>query len=431
MNKKRMLTLLSNKNKNFTELMKSYFDIAYWKMNELSGDSLDYSGNNLPLVHTNITMNNLATGIGTEKMPFYSGSGYSNPYSDGFVSRFNFNQGSFVCLFKHAFELFEDIQYLFNVRGAGNYYPRIVINPNSSMLTAYRLSTAGIGFNCSGRTGVNLIGFTWDVANNISCTYSNGYISDSTTSGNTETTDTPTNTYTKIACSSTGTATRYIGNIGQIGFSSKVLTAAQMMKLGKALFSSTHGLFVLGDSKSENQSWIGRLCTLLETATGGVWIDKPRRYAFGGFDVGTGDFGMKTYIDNNLSNEVERPELIIINLGTNDARAVTITDETEFKTDYCYIIDKLRAKWAGVPIYCQHVYRADSAQTITNSGLINTYIDYCISQYESGVTVGVLDDVLIENGDAGVTYLSGDLVHYNEAAQSVLAQAWYTALGYT
>ena len=103
------------------------------------------------------------------------------------------------------------------------------------------------------------------------------------------------------------------------------------------------------------------------------------------------------------------------------------TEEPEFFTEYPSIIDSMRAKWPGVPIYCARIWRRDYP---ANCATINKYIDTIISSYGSGVYPGPDESNWMENGDNGTTYMGTDGIHYNNAAQPVCAAQWLKAMGY-
>jgi hypothetical protein len=351
------------------------------------------------------------------------------PYSTTLRDAFPYNKGSIVVVLRIpttvAWEAADGlVRHAFKFGGA----PHTIYcaKNNADTVQVYRDSNWHSEF--SGSIYPCVIGITWDTATGLMKLYSNGRESVTTISGQVTMDPFANDISVRIGSSTTFGDNNWAGQIGHFGLSSRVLTAAQFKAIyQKIITTNEKRFFIIGDSKSAgNNFWPMYFANLLNAETGDYWTDGPRRYAIGGYRAAT----MKTFMDTNLAAETETPEFVLINMGTNDA-AATITAEATFKTAYNGIIDLCQAKWPGVPIYCQHIYRADSAQTITNSGVINGYIDACITTQGEGVSLGPQDDVYIENGDAGATYLATDKVHYALAAHALVAAQWYSVLGYS
>jgi hypothetical protein len=416
-----------------SELIKGYFGaglIAYWKMDEASGNLVDSSGNGFTATAggsgTSYQSDTLPNG---NKVLSLNGSGYFSPYTTAFRDAFNFNSGSIVVIIKiptqAAWQSNGGVNgTLINLRGAGGNIISLSKIDAGGISGARVSSGYGTG---SGRIGFSMIGMTWNTATGLLKHYADGRLTIPTNASQIDWSDTLSSTYTKIGTDYNGGSARWKGSLGHLALGTTVLTDAQMKSLFENLYPSTRGLFIVGDSKATGvYMWPGYVCNGLEAALGGTWIEKPKRYGMGGYDIEA----MKLYIDANLAAETDVPEKIIINIGTNDARKVTITAEAPFKASFQSVINSLQSKWPGVPIYVAKIWRGDDPVTITNSGIINGYIDWVIAQYGSGVYAGLNEAVTLENGDAGATYYQADKIHPNVLSQPLQATTWLTAMGY-
>lgn len=411
----------------FSEMLMSYFGnglIAYWKMNEASGNLIDSSGNNFTAVYggAGVTYQTETLPNG-DKMLTLNGAATANFtfYSAAFRDAFNFNQGTISVIVKVA-NWITDGGYLVNFRGDGGTIINIQ-KPAGGGISTSRVS--GGYFTESGHSDFVLLTTTWDTSTGLQKFYANGRRCILTIGGQTNVTDVLITNYSRIGSFSAAGMGGWIGSAGHLAVGTTVLTDTQIKNLYTKMFEPTRGLFIVGDSKSTGYSyWPGYVCNGLSTALGGRWIEKPTRFSVGGYDIGE----IKTYIDANLSSVTDIPEKIIMNVGANDI--VEPTPEAQFKSEYTSVVNSLRSKFPGVPIYIAKVWRGDSAQNIINSGTINGYIDWIAAQYPSGVTLGLNEAITLENGDSGVTYYGADKVHPNAASQSVQADAWLQAMGY-
>lgn len=403
---------------------------AYWPMTEASGNALDHGTTGFPVTWaaTGVTRQGYTLPNGDKIVTLAGGDGNVGEgklYSDALRDIFPYNHGCIICVVNVPLATWEDAaspspSYLYNFSNTKfNYASR------SKLGGTYGYRNSGGAFDNGGYSGPCMLGKTWDSTSGVMALFTNGERRLGNIAGQETYADLINTNYTRIGSSTSFGTNKWIGAVGHFILAATVPTDAQMKLLYQAIFPSTRKFFIVGDSKSTGANfWPGYLQNLLETATGDLWTDGPRRYALGGYDISA----LKNYINANLAAETETPEFILLNAGTNDARAVTITAEAIFKADYCAVIDACRAKWPGVPIFCQRVYRCDSATTIANSTTINSYIDWCIAQYGSGVYAGPDDAVWAENGDVGATYISTDKVHYSIAAHSVLAGLWAAIL---
>lgn len=404
-------------------------DVAYWPMTESSGNALDHKndydiGWDADVVRANYAIPNGGS------IPTFNGLAEGSILAgvfSAFGTAFPLNKGSIICIAQvadvAAWETLDGAaRYLFNFRTDTN---KIISAYKGQGITVNGSRVSNSYFDIGGSTLPALIGLTWDTATGLLYFYTNGERGVVSVASQTAYDGTLSSTYTRIGADTSFGTNKWRGAIGHFGISNKVLTGAQFKSIFRKFYPAARKFFIIGDSKSTGANfWPGYLQNTIYAATTDYWTDGPRRYAQGGYDISA----MKTFVNANLSAETETPEVILINMGTNDARAVTITAEAIFKADYNAVIAACQAKWPGVPIYCQHIYRADSAQCITNSGIINGYIDDIVASYGSGVYAGPADDVYIENGEAGATYLSADLVHYSIAGHSQVAAQWYAIL---
>lgn len=433
--RKKMLMLMGGDKKieqmTLEEAMLYLFNVAYWPMTETSGNAIDHKNDFDIVWDADLVRANYALPNDLGSIPTFNGLAEGSIASGvfaAFATAFPYNKGSFVCLQRvpdvATWETADGaVRYLFDFTSAGaeSFY---VSKPNMGTVRGYRNSNSY--FDVGGLISPALIGLTWDTATGLLKFFTNGEQSVVSVGSQVDKVSAISSTYTRIGADTSFGTNKWVGQIGYFGLSNSVLTAAQFKSIFKKYYPTTRKFFIIGDSKSTGGNfWPGYLTNLLNAETGDYWTDGPRRYALGGYDINS----MKVFIDANLSTETETPELIIINMGTNDARPVTITTEVLFKASYNSIIASCQAKWPGVPIFCQRIYRADSAQTISNSTTINGYIDDIVASYGSGVYDGPDDETWAENGDSGATYLSAiDHIHYALAAHSVLAGLWEAIL---
>ena len=403
------------------------FNVAYWPMTEASGNAIDHKNNfDITLTGTTLTYNGTIL-PNSDQILAVDGGAYGIFYSTAFRDAFPWNKGSLSAVVQvPTTVLWEEAQtrYLFQFNNDGVAKNIALIKVNSGGLGAYRNSMQYS--TCSGMTSPVMIGMTWDVSTGLMHHYTNGVQHVYTTDSQVTWPDNAmSSVYSKLFSEYGAVGDRFKGSLGHLGLSNRVITAAQMKSVFQKIFPTTRKLFIIGDSKSTGQNyWPGYLMNALNTASSGYWMDGPIRYCMGGYDISA----TNAYVQAHLAEQIETPEFILINMGTNDARPVTITPEEIFKTSYNAVIAACQAKWPGVPIFCQRIYRADSAQTIANSTIINGYIDDIVASYGTGIYDGPDDEVWAENGDAGATYLSTGHVHYSPAAHSVLAGLWLTAI---
>ena len=130
---------------------------------------------------------------------------------------------------------------------------------------------------------------------------------------------------------------------------------------------------------------------------------------------------LKTYLDAQLPLiTTPNVNIVLSTLGVND---IAVTSEANFKADYLYIVDKIKARFPSANMYLSKVWKqgADPAN-------VNTWIDYVIAQ-RSFCNAGHNETGWLEGGDNGAT-MTSDGVHYSDAGKTECAAQWKTILGY-
>lgn len=413
----------------FSALLKYYLGsnlIAHWKMGEASGNLIDSSGNGFTATYggAGCTYRNDTLPNGDKMLTMNGGASCNFTFwSTAFRDKFNFNKGTINVWIKNP-DWTTNNGNIIHLRGNTS----IIINMTSANVGGVGSTRSSLLYFTDGsQVSPSMLTFTWDTSIGLAKYYVNGRRCYVTLTGQTDVPDILVTGYSRIGTYSAGGIPGWIGSLAHLAVGSKALTDQQIRNLYATVVPVTRGLFIVGDSKATGYWWWpGLVCDGLTTALGGAWIEKPGAYAIGGADIGD----IHPYLDANLSGEIDTPEKIIVNIGTNDARKVTITPEADFKTDFIGALDALRSKWPGVPIYVAKIWRGDDPVTIANSATINSYIDWVIAQYATGVTLGLNEAVTLENGDAGATYYGADKIHPNAASQALQATTWLAAMGY-
>lgn len=187
-----------------------------------------------------------------------------------------------------------------------------------------------------------------------------------------------------------------------------------------SLFPTTkvHNTFWVGDSKL-SQSYNN--CPYYFTSATSAFEEAPERQAVAGDTMALA----KSRIDDSIAAAVETPELVFFNVGVNDANAVPVTDETQFKADMQYILDAIHTAWASAKVYIMAgVYRTSKpTECATVSGWIRTVMGnnptFC---YEWA-------DELVWYAPNMATY-SSDAVHYSVAGSQEAARLGRVASGF-
>lgn len=169
-----------------------------------------------------------------------------------------------------------------------------------------------------------------------------------------------------------------------------------------------------GDSKTASSNYpVYFLAYLANTRGYQLWRVTPATIATGGLTVATAQDG----IDASLAAATGTPDVILFNLGANDAGGALV--EATWKADLAYILDAMNVKWASAQIYLMRVWRRD---TESNCNLMATWIGDVIAS-RAWCHLGPDERVFLEAGDDGETY-TGDGIHPNDAGQRLTAAQW-------
>lgn len=148
-----------------------------------------------------------------------------------------------------------------------------------------------------------------------------------------------------------------------------------------------------------------------------LWREYPLRIAVGGRTVATA----QDAIDSDLAAAVGTPDVILFNLGKNDAGGA-LTEAT-WKTELAYILDAFHVKWASAQVYLMRPWRRDCE---VNCDSMATWMEAVITS-RAWCYLGPDERVWLENGDDGETYTT-DGVHPNDAGQRLTAQQWASVI---
>ena len=406
--------------------------IAYWRLNETEGTAADDLRSAINGVYTNVTLNNTIFVNGDPAPLFVQASSSRVTWAATPLPSLDVPEGSLMVWARVTHSTWADgtTGYICKFQVDGNNYFSVIKESNLSILMCYYVA-GGIVDGLSHYTDYTdwmYIVITWSKANERARLYFNkDLVIAATTLGVWGAGDVHP-TYTGIGVQTSTALYPFQGNICSVAIWDKELQQSDIDYLWLEEFPTAKKLLVMGDSKTWNNWWVENLCNALTIADSTKWIElTPRQFAVGGWDVDN----LEAYVTANLASVTDTPDAILINIGTNDARPITITDELDFKSDLTSVIDQLIAKWSGVPIYVNRIWRGDSAQTITNSGLISGYIDDVIATYATGVNAGTNEPVWVEAGDGGVTMLQADLVHYSNTGQGEAVTQWLAVMGFT
>jgi hypothetical protein len=169
----------------------------------------------------------------------------------------------------------------------------------------------------------------------------------------------------------------------------------------------------VGDSKTAN---LGAWPQYMTRFGANCYIEEPVRYATGGWTVANAKAG----VDAWLATATGTPEHICMNFGANDWAVLSTT----WKTDYLYIIDAMRTKWASAKVYLMRPWsRTKDTEANTRAADI---ADIC-SQRQTFCYVGPDERVFLKGSDDG-TSETIDGIHPTAAYYAVTAQQWESLL---
>jgi lysophospholipase L1-like esterase len=130
-------------------------------------------------------------------------------------------------------------------------------------------------------------------------------------------------------------------------------------------------------------------------------------------------------IDGYIASETFYQSYVLINLGVNDM--TSMPTETQFKEDYQYIIDAIKAEWPQIVIYMAKPWKRGfdtEADTVAGwiDSLITTNSGICFAGHDERVW-------LKWGADNGYTRTL-DGIHYNTAGAAEAINQWVTVFGY-
>lgn len=390
--------------------------LAYWTMTENTGAFGDLSGNGFTATPTaGLTYQNLTLPDGS-RIPLFDGSKEATFWTTAFRDAFNGNSGSLIALCRVADTEWEDgtARTLINMRG-NNDIITVAKSTNNYAVTASRIASGVTRqgyFYPSGKNDVMMLVLTWDRTADRFKLYADGLLS--ATLSAEQWTEQIATAYTRIGRSSSVASDYWLGNLGHVGITDKVLSASEVQALFREFYPTTQDIFIIGDSKSAGAvgAWRAILLQSLETEESVRYILNPTGFNIGGYDAGE----MADYIETNLTSSTATPSHILINLGANDVPEPT--PEADFKSQYKRIIDRCKSVFPDVPIYLATILRNDELVTPEKLALINGYIADLVTS--ENVNAGM--------SEAGLTLPDG--IHYGSAAFATVASRWMTALGY-
>lgn len=131
-------------------------------------------------------------------------------------------------------------------------------------------------------------------------------------------------------------------------------------------------------------------------------------------------------IDTDLAATSNTPEIVLINLGTNDIQqlADTIVQAT-WESDFAYVLDAIHTKWPDAVVKVAQVWRRYNNGQMTDMN--DTWIPNVLSTRSAWASLGIDERDFLENGDNGATYTT-DGIHPNSAGYRLTWQQWRAVL---
>jgi lysophospholipase L1-like esterase len=145
--------------------------------------------------------------------------------------------------------------------------------------------------------------------------------------------------------------------------------------------------------------------------------ESPSRLATSGWTVGD----LLSATDAWIAAATSIPDIILVNIGVNDAAAGT--SQANFESRLGSVLDKLHTAWPAALIYVAKVWRGDNpAWALQCDAISDTWIPNVLST-RSWASIGLDERLVIRDPDNGASKTS-DLVHYNSAGDTALSNAW-------
>ena len=252
---------------NYIGKVQSYSPIAYWPMNESSGnDALDYSGNGYTGSYTGVTLGQIGIGDG-ETCPFFDGTNdYCNVYSPSLSSAFDGTEGTLGIWVKAGNAgVWADgtARRMINIRVDGSNYIDIgKTTTNNRIAWNYR---AGGTLETRLKDSINAtnwfhVAITWDKTEDEVRAYYNGVQEGATLSGLGIWAGDPTSDKMVIGAFSTTPDTIWDGFLAHPAIWNIALTAAQIAGLATAAVGDTvwgHITGVTQNPRTFVNNWAG------------------------------------------------------------------------------------------------------------------------------------------------------------------------------
>lgn len=192
-------------------------------------------------------------------------------------------------------------------------------------------------------------------------------------------------------------------------------SAIDTIRTGKAILT-------LGDSKTDNSTWINTLVTSLNALGTAQWKQWPGAIALGGWTIAS----CKAVIDAAIAYRYGYPDYVLMNFGSNDVTA--LPTEAVWKADYSYCIEALHSAWPNAKIYLAKPVRfvnTPPAAMHANISTVWAWIDDLVASYDY-VYPGI-DETDLAGEDDYQTNIS-DYTHYTTDGQTAVAGLWHDIL---
>jgi hypothetical protein len=398
---------------------------AYWKLTDISGLIAVNAAGNAAFNGAYVNTPSLASTVFPVDLPVASFNGTNegvNIYSAALANAFNAATGWLLLFFSDP-----------SPSGSGGTLAFIYADGNNQITFTrsdtyrYTLSYKAAGvinysIMDSEWTGFHMVALSWDKPNNTVRYWFDGVPS-------AEWGLSPMGTWVgalnsslvNLAATNSSGSGSFPGSVGHAAIGAgAVLTDTLVSNIFIAVFPASKAMAFAGDSKTFQDSWIGRLTGSVGNHDGMIWRPASPIFAINGYTVAQ----LHTFVDANISAIKGVPSIVCINIGINDA--TSLPAEATWKGHLTAIINDFRAAAAGVQIYISRIWFRTNP---TNCATINGWINDVIALNSAFCHAGPDESIWLENGDNGVTYTS-DGTHYNAAGETAAVAQWLTALGY-